>query len=91
MRLAARLCSSLSRGTALASVAAAIPLATGTTAETARTTAEHSKTALRQGLPSKLLGQWTRAVTFADRNAHGDGAVGFCRLTVNKGGAAPPN
>jgi hypothetical protein len=39
-------------------------------------------------VPSQLVGQWTRAVTFADRNAHGGGAVGFCRLTVKKSGAA---
>jgi hypothetical protein len=38
-------------------------------------------------VPSRLVGQWTRPVTSADRNAHGGGAEGFCRLTVKKGGA----
>jgi hypothetical protein len=39
-------------------------------------------------VPSKLVGNWTRPVTSADRNAHGGGAEGYCRLTVKKTGAA---
>jgi hypothetical protein len=58
-------------------VSAVVPVASGIAATTEAS-----------AVPSKLVGQWTRAVTFADRNAHGGGADGFCRLTVTKSGAA---
>ena len=67
----------LSCSAAVLAVSAVVPVASGIAATTEAS-----------AVPSKMLGQWTRPVTFADRNVHGGGAIGFCRLTVKKSGAA---
>jgi hypothetical protein len=71
-RRAALLCSAV-----VLAVSAVVPVASGIAATTEAS-----------AVPSKMLGQWTRKVTYADRNAHEGGAVGFCTLTVKKSGAA---